>query len=69
VGGALKNFLQNSFYFCRKNFQLSSRGDAEKFSKVFSFKSEKSSQLVSGEDFKEIFQNSFVQIKKIFPVD
>ena len=41
----------------------------EKFQKVFSFKSEKISQLVSREDFKGNFQNSFVQIEKIFPVD
>ena len=41
----------------------------EKFSKVFSFKSEKISQLVSRETFKEFFQNSFVQIEKFFPVD
>ena len=53
-------------YLCQAIFV---EGVAEKFSKIFSFKSEKFSQLVSRETFKEFFQNSFVQIEKFFPVD
>ena len=33
VGRVLKNFLQNSFYFCQKNSQLSSRGVRRKILK------------------------------------
>ena len=41
VEGALKNFLQNSFYFCRKNSQLSSRGGRRKILKNFFVQIEK----------------------------